>query len=65
VSAAGSYADCPPGTLVHSAGGGGSITDSGPVYLQVVYPYNDLRRVETYMTSTPAGGMVVSAVCAP
>jgi hypothetical protein len=60
----GGSVDCPAGTSVQGAGGGGSITDSGPVYLQSAYPVS-LRRVQTRMTAAPADGMVVQAVCAP
>lgn len=56
---------CPGDTFVHGAGGGGSLTDPGPYFLQVIFLFNDLRRVHVVMTGEPDGGMVVQAVCAP
>jgi hypothetical protein len=63
VNSADGVVSCATGK-VHGAGGGGSITDSGPVFLQVVYPDSILKSVTTSMTGTPTDGMVVSAVCA-
>jgi hypothetical protein len=58
------FANCPRGFFVHGAGGGGRLTDPGPFFLQVVYPFNDLDKVEVAMTGVPNGGMVAQAVCA-
>jgi hypothetical protein len=55
------------GTYVHGPGGGGGLTDGGPVFLQTVYPYGSLRSVMVVMTGKlypHIGGMVASAVCA-
>jgi hypothetical protein len=52
------------GDQVTGPGGGGGLTDGGPVWLQVIYPYANLRRVDVQLTGTPIGGMVASAVCA-
>jgi hypothetical protein len=56
-------ADCPGTTLVHGAGGGGALTDQGPVFLRVVEPLPVLRRVTASMTGPYPGGMVAQAIC--
>ncbi|HEU4423914.1 MAG TPA: hypothetical protein VFR67_15390 [Pilimelia sp.] len=56
-------ADCPGTTQVHGAGGGGGLSDAGPVFLRVVEPLPGLRRVTAAMTGPYPGGMVAQAVC--
>ena len=56
-------ADCPATALVHGAGGGGGLSDAGPVFLRVVEPLVGLRRVTASMTGPYPGGMVAQAVC--
>jgi len=55
---------CPAGTRVHGAGGGGSLSDVGPSFLQSIVPSSDLTSVRVTMTSAPPGGMVAQATCA-
>lgn len=59
----GTYTCSNPQHEVHSVGGGGSLTDSGPVWLQGLYPVTGLRTVRVVMTGPPAGGMAVQAIC--
>jgi hypothetical protein len=54
---------CPASTFVHSVGGGGSLIDSGPHYLQAVIPSSDLRAVYVRMTGPADGGMYIQAIC--
>ena len=56
---------CPDGTVVHGAGGGGSVTDAGETYLQTLKPRSSLLRAKVKMTTAPAAGMVAQVVCAP
>jgi hypothetical protein len=57
---------CPTSThRVHSVGGGGSLVDSGPVFLRLLYPFSNLRTVQVFMTGPPIGGMAIQAVCGP
>jgi hypothetical protein len=56
-------ADCPGSTRVHGAGGGGGLTDLGPIFLSVVEPLAGLRRVHASMTGVYPGGMVAQAIC--
>jgi len=60
----GGTANCPPDKFVHSVGGGGSLVDSGPYFLQAVYPNANLRTFTVAMTGPPVGGTAVGAVCA-
>jgi hypothetical protein len=61
---AGGFFRCPSG-YVHAVAGGGSLTDPGPVFLQVMYPFQDLRSVQVFMTGPAIGGIAVQAVCGP
>lgn len=56
-------AGCPSGR-VHGTGGGGPLTDIGPVFLRAIEPQDDLRRVSVTMSGPVAGGMVAQAICA-
>ena len=52
---------------VHGPGGGGGLTDGGPVWLRKIYPTVDLRRVQVELTGPlypSIGGMVANATCA-
>jgi hypothetical protein len=53
---------CPLGK-VHSFGGGGGLVDGGPVFLNVLYPFDGLPRVQVFMTGSIPGGMVIQRVC--
>jgi hypothetical protein len=65
VTSATGHVTCPPSApLVHGAGGGGSVNDSGPTFLQGIIPDVGLHSVTTMMTTTPTAGMVTAAVCA-
>jgi hypothetical protein len=59
----GASVNCPLGTWVSGAGGGGSLTDSGPFWLRGLLTAPDLRSVRAYMTGVPATGMVAQAIC--
>lgn len=48
---------------VHSVGGGGSLTDSGPYWLQEVRLNAEQTGAQVVMTGAPQGGTVASAVC--
>ena len=53
-------------TYVTGVNGGGPLTDTaGATFLRVLHPEDTLRGVEVAMTSPPAGGMVVGAICSP
>jgi hypothetical protein len=54
---------CPPDKFVHSVGGGGSLTDSGPYFLQTIYPATS-QSWTVEMTGPPIGQTTVQAVCA-
>jgi hypothetical protein len=56
--------ECPPDKFVHSVGGGGGLTDSGPYFLQTIYPITGLRSWTVAMTGPPVSQVVVNAVCA-
>ena len=64
VSGSGGTASCTSGR-VHGAGGGGSLTDSGPYFLRAVIPSSNLSSVTTSMTGVPVGGTGIQAICAP
>jgi hypothetical protein len=52
---------------VHGPGGGGGLTDGGPVWLRKIYPTADLRRVRVELTGAlypSIGGMVAYTTCA-
>lgn len=49
---------------VHAVGGGGGLTDTGPYFLQILYPFSDLETVQVYMTGMPPGGVSIQAICA-
>ena len=55
--------ECPPDKFVLSLGGGGSLTDSGPYFLQTMYPFGD-RSWTVEMTGPPVGQTAVQALCA-
>jgi hypothetical protein len=58
---------CPGGYRTHGIGGGGGITDSGPSWLNRLYPHADLRGVTTTMTGPlhpSIGAMVTHQICA-
>lgn len=58
-------ARCGDSTQVHGAGGGGSLTDSGPVFLHEVIPYAGSNgAVKVSMTGPPVGGVAAQALCA-
>jgi hypothetical protein len=48
----------------HGPGGGGGLTDGGPVWLQEIYPFVALNGVYVAMTGSPIGGMVAHQTCA-
>ncbi|MFI5915977.1 hypothetical protein [Dactylosporangium sp. NPDC051541] len=54
--------DCPPDKHVYSLGGGGSLTDSGPYFLQSIYPFGT-RSWKVQMTGVPTGQTTVQALC--
>jgi hypothetical protein len=59
-------ASCPAGYLVAGPGGGGGLTDGGPVWLRKIYPRPDLTRVDVGLTAPLApsiGGMVAHFTC--
>jgi len=60
----GAQANCPPDKKLHSGGGGGGLTDSGPVWLDLLYPFDNMRTWWVAMTGTPTGGLSVGALCA-
>jgi hypothetical protein len=47
----------------HGPGGGGGLTDGGPVWLQEIYPFPDLSGEVVAMTGAPVGGMVAHETC--
>jgi hypothetical protein len=51
-------------TMVHGVGGGAGTTDSGLTWLQVVYPFSDLKGILVAMTGDSNVGAVATAVCA-
>jgi hypothetical protein len=52
-------------TFVHSVGGGGGTIDSGRAWLQVLEPFDRLKKVRVRLTApTDAGGVAVYAICA-
>src|SRR4029453_1930338 len=53
---------CSNGLYTHGAGGGGGLTDGGPVWLQEIYPHYDLRGVDVALTGPtyPSIGGVVA-----
>jgi hypothetical protein len=56
---------CAQGKLL-GPGGGGGLTDGGPVWLQRILPLSDLRTVDVRLTGPlhpSIGGMVAHAVC--
>lgn len=58
---------CDGTSLVHGAGGGGGLTDGGPVWLQKVYPRHGLKAVDVALTgplNPSIGGMVAHHTCA-
>lgn len=58
-------ATCPFPYLVHGSGGGGGLTNGGPVWLNKIYPSADLRTVSVRMTGVlPSGTMTVQPTCA-
>ena len=63
-STAGGSFTCPSG-YVHAVAGGGSLTDSGPVFLRELTPLPNLRTVRVFMTGPAVGGIAVQAVCGP
>jgi hypothetical protein len=56
-------ASCPDDMLVHGAGGGGALTDLGPIFLRVIQPLPGLHQVYVAMNAPYPGGMVAQAVC--
>jgi hypothetical protein len=59
-------AGCPNGYHVAGPGGGGGLTDGGPVWLRKIYPTADLKRVEVSLTAplNPSiGGMIAHFTC--
>ncbi len=57
---------CSPGSFVHGAGGGGGLTDGGPVFLRYIVPTETLSHVHARLTGPlypSIGGMVASATC--
>ena len=54
---------CPLGTRVHGAGGGGPLTDPGPIFLQAIEP--SYTFVSVQMSGLPTNGMVAQAICIP
>ena len=51
---------------VHSVGGGGGLTDTGPFFLQALQPLDDLNEsARVLLTGTPVGGIAVQTVCGP
>lgn len=64
VGASGATYSCSkPSHRLHSVGGGGSLTDSGPVFLQALRPWVGLHTAQVVMTGRPRGGITVQAVC--
>jgi hypothetical protein len=58
---------CDGNSRVHGAGGGGGLTDGGPVWLRRIYPTGDLKTVTVDLTGplVPSiGGMVAHHTCA-
>jgi hypothetical protein len=55
---------CSGTSRTHGAGGGGGLTDGGPVWLQKIYPNFALTRVDVAMTGYPQGGVVAHQTCA-
>lgn len=52
---------------VHGPGGGGGLTDGGPVWLRKIYPTTDLDRVQVELTGAlhpSIGGMAATSTCA-
>jgi hypothetical protein len=57
---------CAGGSLVHGAGGGGGLSDGGPVFLRYIVPTETLSHVHARLTgplNASIGGMVASATC--
>jgi hypothetical protein len=57
---------CSGGTFVHGAGGGGGLSDGGPVFLRYIIPSETLTHVFARLTGPlfpSIGGMVASATC--
>jgi hypothetical protein len=57
---------CNSGFHTHGPGGGGGLTDGGPVWLKKIYPRNDLRGVDVALTGPlypSIGGMVAHQTC--
>ena len=63
IAAQGDTQECPPDKFVYSVGGGGSLTDSGPHFLQTAYPFSE-RGWTVEMTGPPIGQTTIQAVCA-
>jgi hypothetical protein len=58
---------CPDVSKVHGPGGGGGLTDGGPVWLHSISPSPNLREVRVQMTGPlypHIGGMVAHMTCA-
>ena len=62
IVAQGGTQECPPDKYTYSVGGGGSLTDSGPYFLQTSYPFGE-RSWTVEMTGPPAGQTAVQALC--
>ena len=54
-----------PTHQVHSVGGGQSLDDPQPFFLQVLYPNSDKRGVRVFMTGLPPNGIAIQAICGP
>ena len=53
--------------FTHGVGGGGGLTDGGPVWLEKIQPHADLRGVDVGLTGAlhpSIGGMVAHQTCA-
>jgi hypothetical protein len=57
-------ANCSTTTLVHGVGGGGGLTDLGPIFLRVIQPLPGLHQVYVAMNAPYPGEMVAQAICA-
>jgi hypothetical protein len=60
----GTVAVCPSGTLSLGAGGGGSLFDVGPYFLQGIVPDLTFEFTVARLNGTPPNGMVAQATCA-
>jgi hypothetical protein len=52
-----------PNVRVHSAGGGGSLVDTGASFLTALFPNSTLTQVGVVMTGPLSDGIVVQAIC--